>query len=327
MSERRCWSDSSSGDLTWILDEFFMKRISVLRERREPEHVKLLETINCRLLESLHQQATCFRAQLVPQLAGKEFIAPMGRTDAGATRRGGCLFRQSDIGCVDTADLRPGASVSVSLNLSTSLAFALYDPGKGTSSYARVKVPNVLRQWIALTADAPAGQKVLTTLHEVIRGNVHKLYTGMRLTGTTLFRLARDAEVEIGEDSDEMLRDVVREQIRQRRYGPVVRLEFQRGADPSIREMLRRRFNLAPVDTKWKARSTIPLCSKLPRYRYRRCAIKRGRRLRPRQLRTARTSSKQFVTAMCWFIIPMKASNRAWSSSSRTRRRIRKRSP
>jgi polyphosphate kinase len=111
-----------------------------------------------------------------------------------------------------------------------------------------VKVPNVLRQWIALTADAPAGQKVLTTLHEVIRGNVHKLYTGMRLTGTTLFRLARDAEVEIGEDSDEMLRDVVREQIRQRRYGPVVRLEFARGADSSIREMLRMRFNLAPVN-------------------------------------------------------------------------------
>jgi polyphosphate kinase len=63
-----------------------------------------------------------------------------------------------------------------------------------------------------------------------------------------LFRLTRDAEVEIDEESDEMLRDVVREQVRQRRYEPVVRLEFAPGADPSIREMLRERFDLSPAD-------------------------------------------------------------------------------
>jgi polyphosphate kinase len=70
----------------------------------------------------------------------------------------------------------------------------------------------------------------------------------MTLTGTTLFRLTRDAEVEIDEDSDEALRDLVREQIRQRRYEPVIRLEFARGADSSIRELLRQRFELAPAD-------------------------------------------------------------------------------
>ena len=41
---------------------------------------------------------------------------------------------------------------------------------------------------------------------------------------------------------DEALRDLVREQVRQRRYEPVVRLEFAHAADPSIREMLRERF-------------------------------------------------------------------------------------
>jgi polyphosphate kinase len=41
---------------------------------------------------------------------------------------------------------------------------------------------------------------------------------------------------------------LVREQVRQRRYEPVVRLEFGPGADPGIREMLRERFDLAPED-------------------------------------------------------------------------------
>ncbi len=41
---------------------------------------------------------------------------------------------------------------------------------------------------------------------------------------------------------------MVREQIRQRRYEPVIRLEFARGADASNREMLRQRFELAQSD-------------------------------------------------------------------------------
>ena len=70
----------------------------------------------------------------------------------------------------------------------------------------------------------------------------------MELQATTLMRLTRDAEVEIDDDSDEALSEVVKEQIRQRRYEPVVRLEFAPGADPTLCEMLRTRFNLLPLD-------------------------------------------------------------------------------
>ncbi len=133
-------------------------------------------------------------------------------------------------------------------NLSTSLAFLLQDPQENITFYARVKVPAALKQWIPIEAGVRLPEKVFVPLYEVIRGNIHKLYGGMKLTGTTLFRLTRDAEVEIDDDSDEALQDVVREQIRLRRYEPVVRLEFAPGADPTIREMLRQRFELSPSD-------------------------------------------------------------------------------
>jgi polyphosphate kinase len=38
-------------------------------------------------------------------------------------------------------------------NLSTSLAFLLHDPQQQTASYARVKVPAVLKQWIPVEVD------------------------------------------------------------------------------------------------------------------------------------------------------------------------------
>jgi polyphosphate kinase len=44
------------------------------------------------------------------------------------------------------------------------------------------------------------------------------------------------------------LPDLVREQVKQRRYEPVVRLEFGPGADPAIREMLCDHFQLLPLD-------------------------------------------------------------------------------
>ena len=41
------------------LDEFFMKRIAVLRETLTPERFKLLEQLREKLLPMLHQQAEC----------------------------------------------------------------------------------------------------------------------------------------------------------------------------------------------------------------------------------------------------------------------------
>ena len=53
------------------LDEFFMKRIAVLRKGTAPGPVELLGKVRERLLASLEQQAGCFRNTIVPQLASQ----------------------------------------------------------------------------------------------------------------------------------------------------------------------------------------------------------------------------------------------------------------
>ena len=231
------------------LDEFVMKRVSILRRATTPARANLLAQVRERLVESLRRQADCYRHYLIPELAAHgvhlrkwDDLTPAQQDEVGH-------YFDDEISpaltplVFDQAHAFPFLS-----NLSTSLAFFLQDPQKETSCYARVKIPAVLKQWIPVEVDVPAGQNVLVPLYDVIRGNIHKLYAGMKLTGTTLFRLTRDADVEIDDESDEALEDVVREQIRQRRYEPVMRLEFAPGSDPSIREMLRERFELAPTD-------------------------------------------------------------------------------
>src|SRR5687768_11086780 len=51
------------------LDEFFMKRVAVLRETPTPERLRLLEQLREKLLPMLHRQAECFRGSIVPALA------------------------------------------------------------------------------------------------------------------------------------------------------------------------------------------------------------------------------------------------------------------
>ena len=43
------------------LDEYFMKRVAVLRARSTPERIKLLAQVRERLVQSLDRQAVCFR--------------------------------------------------------------------------------------------------------------------------------------------------------------------------------------------------------------------------------------------------------------------------
>jgi polyphosphate kinase len=232
------------------LDEFFMKRVAVLRRQETAGGQAVLRQLRDRLIPLLRQQADCYRQTIVPQLAahsiflrGWDELTPNQREEAGA------YFESSLSPALTPLVIDPAHPFPFLSNLSTSLAFLLHEPGHSEPIYARVKVPGVLKQWVPLTTDLAPGERLFVALHDIIRGNAHRLYTGMTLSAATLVRLTRDADVGLDEDDDRAgIEQLVREQVRQRRYEPVVRLEFAAGADPSIKEMLRTRFELSDAD-------------------------------------------------------------------------------
>ena len=233
------------------LDEFFMKRVSVLREGKSDEEKALVGRLRARLLPLLRRQADCFRHELIPALAAHGiFLRNWDELTAAQQAQAADYFENSLSPALTPLVIDPAHPFPFLSNLSTSLTFLLRDPERNETIHARVKVPGVLKQWIPLSADLASGQRLFVSLHEVIRGNAHRLYSGMKLTAATLVRLTRDAETEGDDDDDsaEGLREQVREQVRQRRYEPVVRLEFGPGADPGTKEMLRSRFGLSPSD-------------------------------------------------------------------------------
>src|SRR5215471_1595802 len=230
------------------LDEFFMKRIAVLCEKSSPERNALLKRIREKLLPSLRQQSDCFRNDIIPGLAEHGITFAKWHELTSAQRDQASKYFDEQV----SAALTPLVIDSVHSfpflpNLSTSLVFSLRSPESDESKFARVKVPTVLRQWVPLKARD--GGQVMIHLREIICGNLGKLYLGMELGPVTMFRLTRDAEVELDDESgDEPLTELVQEQVRQRRYEPVVRLEFGTGADPTLKETLRDRCKLGDLD-------------------------------------------------------------------------------
>jgi polyphosphate kinase len=231
------------------LDEFFMKREAVLRHGTTDAQQALLQQVRDKLLVSLQRQAECYRQVIVPGLAEHGVFLRWWNDLTPRQQEEGRKYFKSEVSPALTPlvidPIHPFPFLS---NLSTSLVFRLRDPARDESMFARVKVPGTLKQWISLETDLKPGQKLLVPLHEVIRGNLQSLYAGMEISNVTIMRLTRDAEVEVDEGPAADFRTVVREQIRQRRYEPVVRLEFNAGADPAITEMLSARFELNPVD-------------------------------------------------------------------------------
>jgi polyphosphate kinase len=200
------------------LDEFFMKRMALLREDQSPGGHRLRDEIRARLQPMLSQQAEQFQHVLVPRLSQHgihlrrwDHLTDEQRLEANE------YFRQHVSPALTPLVIQPTQPFPFFSNLSLSLAFVLRDPRSGDSVDARIKVPSDLPQWVPLRVGVEPGHRVFVRLHEVIRENAHALYAGMELSDPTLFRITRDAEVELDEDTDQGLRELVREQIRQPR--------------------------------------------------------------------------------------------------------------
>ncbi len=238
------------------LDEFFMKRMALIRpmpddsslvaqERRE----QLLPK-RAMIVSMLEREARCYTEVLRPELAGHG-VHLLGWDELTDEQRAEVsAFFDTEISPVltplglDAAHPFPYVS-----NLSTSWAFRLLDPVNSESVLVRVKVPRELRQWVRVRAGVESPARVFVSLDGVIAANADKLFPGMVVESASLFRVCRDAEVELDDDVDgESKRALVERELKQRRFEPVVRLEVQPDADEEMLSELKGRFALDADD-------------------------------------------------------------------------------
>lgn len=242
------------------LDEFFMKRMGVLRgkaaaeDESDPgifggdarEHLAALRNTVLRMLEA---QAQCYIGDIVPELRRNGIVlAQWSELTEAQVAEAAAHFDQNVSPALTPLGFDSAHPFPFISNLSTNWAFVLRTPGSDEHMQVRVKSPSGLAQYFALKSDVPAGERWFIAIEDVIRYNAGKLFPGMEIVSATLFRIIRNAEVDLDEDEVSTLPQAVRDAVRERRFQPVVRVDFAPGATPEIRRALMERFELTDAD-------------------------------------------------------------------------------
>ncbi len=236
------------------LDEFFMKRVGGLKLQAASAKPTLspdgrsageqLAAIRDAVLPLNEQQRRLLAEDLLPELArhGVEILrwANLSADEQAWAERYFVthLFPILTPLGLDTSHPFPFIS-----NLSLSLAVAVRNPASGEMRFARVKVPPSLPRWVQL----PDGFRMLP-LEELIAAQLEGLFPGQELLETYAFRVTRAADVARHEEPAEDLLESIQEELLERRFAAVVRLEVVAGMPTWMRSLLAEELECSPDD-------------------------------------------------------------------------------
>lgn len=242
------------------LDEFFMIRVSGVKEqiqagvsKRTPSGHTPLEqyhAIRSALLPQLAECQRLLREDLLPALRNAGIF--LLRYDELNQRQRDALQRYYErevFPVLTPLAVDPSHPFPFISNLNTNLAVVIADPRIG-QRFARVKVPEVLPRLVQLPpetcegADGASPPVCFVWLEEVIAANVASLFPGKPVTETYAFRITRDTDLEIREDEAADLLATMADNVRQRRFGSVVRLSLDARARAVVRKLLIENFEI-----------------------------------------------------------------------------------
>ncbi len=228
---------------TTNLDEFYMVRVAGLRDQidagvenpgqdgRTPSET--IGPIRERALELGRRLTDCFEGELRPALADSDIrLVGVRELDEDQRAELAALFQKKIFPALTPLAVAPGRPFPYISNLSLSLAVLVRDPVTDQTVFARVKVPTeILPRFVALKQAAPE-PTLLVALEDVIAHHLDALFPGMEIADYNVFRVTRDADLEVSDDAADLLQ-AVEDELRRRRFGEIVRVEV--GADTSPR--------------------------------------------------------------------------------------------
>ena len=235
------------------LDEFYMVRVSGLIEQFESG---VLETSPDGLSPNEQLRAISTAASPLRRKAGELFEKHLHPSlkEAGIAIRSYAELSEKhrlwleDYFCREVFPLctplmlHPASSIPFISNRSLNLAVELADSPE--NRLARVKVPTVIPRLIKL----PGRKLEYVLLEDVISQNLAMLFPGVEILGAHVFRVVRDADIEIRELEAADLITNIEETIRLRRFGDPVLLQCAATMPDSVRSWLERMLELDDED-------------------------------------------------------------------------------
>lgn len=239
------------------LDEFYMVRIAGLK-RRTDMGLQVSTAGGLSPRETLSQLADATRELAVrharlfvdhiePLLSDQGIrIVHWGSVSEQDRHRLSSYFRDKVFPVLTPLAVDPAHPFPYISGLSMNLAVIVREAGTDIDRFARVKVPNNVPRFVVVGESATTAE--FLPLEELIAAHLPLLFPGMSVVDHHLFRVTRNADVEVEEDRDEDLLQALERELVRRRFGPAVRLEVGEDIDDDVLSLLVSEIEVEPDD-------------------------------------------------------------------------------
>lgn len=225
------------------LDEFFMVRVASLKEKirekdEEPDESGLtpeeaLAKIRKKAGNLVERQYSCYDKHILPDLdqAGIHLLQPE-QLDESQYKAVSDYFYNMVFPVLTPIAVDQSRPMPLLLNKAVYIAVRLRRENK--SYFALVQVPSVLPRHFELPCQ---GGRAFILLEDIITYFLSSLFELHIIEAHALFRLTRNADLEVDDDAENLLQ-AMKKTLEKRKRGNPVRLELQKDCDEKLREFL-----------------------------------------------------------------------------------------
>lgn len=226
------------------LDEFFMIRVAAIWDQllaglNDPDEADLTpqqvwDQISLQAHELMTDLYSCYTHSLKPSLKRAGIQLTKGKKlDESQKAYLEKYFHSSVYPVLTPMVVDSSRPFPLLLNRSLNIAVLLANQGNEAEPiFATVQVPAVLDRLVSVPSEDITF--CLVFMEEIIKANIRSLFAGHQILALGCYRITRNADLSLDEEGAEDLLEAIEQSVRQRKWGEVIRLEYERGLDARL---------------------------------------------------------------------------------------------
>jgi polyphosphate kinase len=239
------------------LDEFFQKRVGGLKRQLLAGVTDLsvdgltpdqqLDLIREDVQKMIGAYRSCYFDELLPQMAEKGIqLKTFAELSPAHQAKAEEYFKIQIYPIITPLAIDEAHPFPTISNQSRSYMVRLRHPKTEENLYARIKIPANRPRWVAM--EETDSSRIMVSTSELIRLNMAAFFPGMEVETTHLFRVTRNADIERNEEEAEDLLEMIADELRERRFAEIVRLELDAGTPDDIIDLLKKELRVEERD-------------------------------------------------------------------------------
>ena len=235
------------------LDEFFMVRVSGLLNKIEKKSKKkdifgmkfkkVFKKLEKRIHKFSKKQYKCYSGFIIPKLkkVGIRFLS-IDELDESQKIFLKKYFREVVYPVLTPLAIDTGRPFPFLIGRNLNIAVEL-ENDKNDMLFGVVSIPNVLKRYIKL----PGEENNYVLLENLIEHEIHSVFELYNVVSTRIFRVTRNSDLDVDEGALNLLQEV-KNTIKKRKRGDVIRLEISHHGDKRIKRFLTKNLNVKRYD-------------------------------------------------------------------------------